>query len=126
MASSGYDPPGQDGRAAHPHEGSRDDQLSGVPAENRRKGFALWPAGEHRFVWLANARHNDFTSASGATGRALPSPTREEAQVVTRAATQAFFDLHLKGEAGAARRLTSEGLEPFLRGSIDKVEVLVK
>jgi poly(3-hydroxybutyrate) depolymerase len=106
--------------------GSRDDQLSGVPAENRRKGFALWPAGEHRFVWLANARHNDFTSASGATGRALPSPTREEAQVVTRAATQAFFDLHLKGEAGAARRLTSEGLEPFLRGSIDKVEVLVK
>ena len=106
--------------------GSRDNQQAGVAAENRRQAFALWPAGEHRFVWLANASHNDFTSASEATGRSLPSPTREETQPVTRAATRAFFDAHLKSDPGAARQLTAEGLRPYLSGRIDAVEVLAK
>ena len=104
--------------------GSKDDQQAGKPASGRRDAFALWPKGEHRFVWLGNARHNDFTSASGATGPALPSPTRDEVQPVTRAATLAFLDLHLKGDAGAAKRLTVEKMKPLLRGEIDTVEVL--
>jgi len=42
------------------------------------------------------------------------------------AVTLAFFDVHLRGEADAAKRLSVEGLKPLLRGSIDKVEVLSK
>ncbi len=106
--------------------GSNDDQQGGQPATHRKDGFALWPAGEHRFLWLSNARHNDFTSASGATGAALPSPTRADAQPIVRAATRAFFDLHLKSDTTAAQRLSVEGLRPLLRGEIDAVEVLVK
>ena len=83
-------------------------------------------AGGHRFVWLSNARHNDFTSSSGATGRSLPSPTRDDAQPLVRAATRAFFDLHLKRDADAEKRLTVDGLKPLLRGEIDAVEVLAK
>ena len=104
--------------------GSKDDQQAGKPASGRRDAFALWPKGEHRFVWLGNARHNDFTSASGATGPALPSPTRDEVQPVTRAATLAFLDLHLKRDAGAASRLSADALRPLLCGEIDTVDVL--
>lgn len=32
----------------------------------------------HRLVWLANARHNDFTSSPTTAGASLPSATREE------------------------------------------------
>ena len=99
-------------------------QQGGRPAEGRKEAFALWPAGEHRLVWLANARHNDFTSSSGATGRSLPSPTRDDVQPVTRAATRAWFDLHLKSEPAAAGRLSEAGLRPFLRGEIDVIDVL--
>lgn len=106
--------------------GSRDDQQGGKPAAARKDAFAIWPTGPHRFVWLANARHNDFTSSSGATGRSLPSSTREDAQPVIRAATRAFFDLHLKSDTAAKERLTPEALKPFLRGEIDAVEVLSK
>jgi polyhydroxybutyrate depolymerase len=104
--------------------GTKDVQQGGRPAEGRKEAFALWPAGEHRLVWLANARHNDFTSSSGATGRSLPSPTRDDVQPVTRAATRAWFDLHLKTEPAAAGRLTEAGLMPFLRGEIDVIDVL--
>jgi predicted dienelactone hydrolase len=106
--------------------GSNDNQQGGLPATHRKDAFALWPAGEHRFVWLAGPRHNDFTSASGATGPSLPSPTRADAQPVVRAATLAFFDLHLKSDATAAQRLSVEGLRPLLSGEIDAVEVLTK
>ena len=41
-------------------------------------------------------------------------------------ATLAFFDVHLRGDADAAKRLSVESLKPLLRGSIDKVEVLSK
>jgi len=106
--------------------GSNDDQQGGKPATHRKDGFALWPAGAHRFLWLANARHNDFTSASGATGMSLPSATRADAQPIVRAATRAFFDLHLKSDATAEQRLTVEGLRPLLRGEINAVEVMEK
>ena len=106
--------------------GSKDGQQEGRSAAARKDAFALWPAGEHRFIWLSNARHNDFTSSSGATGRSLPSPTRDDAQPLVRAATRAFFDLHLKRDADAEKRLTVDGLKPLLRGEIDAVEVLAK
>jgi hypothetical protein len=47
-------------------------------------------------------------------------------QPLVKAATLAFFDLHLKGDAGAAKRLSQDGLKPLLRGDIDSVEVLSK
>ena len=106
--------------------GSRDDQQAGKPASDRRDAFALWPKGDHRLVWIEGAQHNDFTSASGSTGRSLPSPGRDDVQPLTRAATLAFLDLHLKSDAGAAKRLTAESLEPLVRGRISGVEVLAK
>ena len=72
------------------------------------------------------AQHNDFTSASGSTGQALPSPGRDDVQPLTRAATLAFLDLHLKSDADAAKRLTAESLTPLLRGRITGVDVLAK
>jgi predicted dienelactone hydrolase len=106
--------------------GSKDAAQAGNTALGRKEAFALWPKGDHRFVWLANASHNDFTSSSGATGLSLPGPNREDVQHVTRAATLAFFDLHLKGRPAAAERLTTEGLAPLLRGDITGVTVLAK
>ena len=106
--------------------GSKDDQQAGKTAKDRKDSFALWPKGEHRLVWLANAQHFDFSDSSGSDDRALPSRTRADAQPVTRAATRAFFDLHLKGDANAAKRLTIDGLKPQLRGAVNSVEVLSK
>ncbi|MFM7809471.1 MAG: alpha/beta hydrolase family protein, partial [Planctomycetota bacterium] len=106
--------------------GTQDDQQAGRKAIQRKEAFALWSGKGHRFVWLANAKHNDFTSSSGATGASLPSATREEVQPVTRAATRAFLDVHLKGDADAAARLSADSLRPLLRGEIDGVEVLAK
>ena len=106
--------------------GTKDDQQAGRPASGRKEAFALWPKGNHLLVWLTNARHNDFTSSSGATGASLPSDTREAVQPVARAATLAFLDLHLKGDPGAGARLTADALRPLLKGEIDAVEVLSK
>lgn len=106
--------------------GSNDDQQAGRKASDRKDAFALWGGTGHSFVWLANARHNDFTSSSGTTGWSLPSSTREEVQPIARAATRAFLDLHLKGDREAAKRLTAEALTPLLRGEIDAVTVLSK
>lgn len=105
--------------------GTKDDQQAGQPASVRKDAFAYWPQGQHIFVWLANARHQDFTSA-GSNGGSLPSQTRDDVQPVTRIATRAFFDLHLKSDGTAAETLRVEGLKPFLRGAVNKAEVLSK
>ncbi|MFN9127131.1 MAG: alpha/beta hydrolase family protein [bacterium] len=105
--------------------GTKDDQQAGQPASVRKDAFAFWPQGQHIFVWLANARHQDFTSA-GSNGGSLPSQTRDDVQPVTRIATRAFFDLHLKSDGTAAETLCVEGLKPFLRGAVNKAEVLSK
>jgi hypothetical protein len=56
----------------------------------------------------------------------LPSASRDDVQPLTRAATLAFLDLHLKSDPGAAKRLTAESLTPLLRGRITGVDVLAK
>jgi predicted dienelactone hydrolase len=106
--------------------GTLDKQQNGLPAENRRDAFALWPAGAHRFVWLTNARHLDFTDATGAAQTGLPSPTRTHVQPLVRAATLLFFNEHLRNSAGAAGQITKPGLSPYLQGSVSRVEVLSK
>lgn len=106
--------------------GTLDKQQGGLPAENRREAFALWPAGPHRLVWLTNARHIDFTDSTGIRRLELPSPTRADVQPVVRAATLLFFDSQLRGSEEAGARLTADGLRPFLRGGVTGVEVLAK
>ena len=106
--------------------GTKDAQQAGQPAQNRKDAFALWPAGPHKFVWLENASHLDFSDSSGTDRRVLPSKTRADVQPVARAATLDFFDANLKGDAEAGKRISVDGLKPFLRGAITKVEVLSK
>ena len=106
--------------------GTKDSQQAGQPPENRKDAFALWPKGEHRFVWLENARHLDFTDSSGSGSRALPSASRKDTQPVARAATLAFFDMQLKSKQEAGNRLTAEALSRFLQGEITNVQVLAK
>jgi predicted dienelactone hydrolase len=106
--------------------GPQDRQQNGLTAENRRDAFALWPQGMHQFVWLAQAKHLDFTDSTGTSRRATPSPTRDDVQPIVRASTLLFFDLHLKGNAEPAKQLTSAALKPYLRGAVSTVEVLSK
>jgi predicted dienelactone hydrolase len=106
--------------------GTLDKQQNGLSAENRKEGFALWPPSGHRFVWLDGAKHLDFTDSTGADRKATPSPTRDDVQPVTRAATLLFFETNLKGDAEAGKRLTQAGLRPYLKGKIDQIEVLAK
>lgn len=105
--------------------GSLDGQQAGLPAENRRDGFALWPPGGHTFIWLANARHVDFSDSIGSR-RWLPSPTRGDVQPIVRAATLLFFKARLQADAAAATQLTAAGLKPLLRGAVTDVEVLTR
>ncbi len=106
--------------------GTEDRQQNGLPADNRREAFALWPKGDHRFVWLSNARHLDFTDSTGSGRRASPSPNRDDVQVVVRAATLLFLDAHLRGDTVAARLLNTETLREYRRGKVDQVEVLAR
>lgn len=106
--------------------GTLDRQQSGAPAENRREAFALWPRGDHRFVWLSNAKHLDFTDSSGSDRKAQSSASREDVQPVTRAAILLFLDANLRSDKSSAAKLTEAGLRPYLRGVVDKVEVLAR
>ena len=106
--------------------GTEDKQQNGLTAASRREAFALWPRGPHRFIWLANARHLDFTDSTGAERRATPSPTREDVQPLVRAATLLFFNAHLKADAEAAKQITIGSLKPYLHGAVNDVKVLVK
>jgi predicted dienelactone hydrolase len=106
--------------------GTEDRQQNGLTAENRREAFPLWSSGPHKFIWLANAKHLDFTDSMGAERRATPSPTREDVQPLVRAATLLFFNAHLKADTEAARQLSVDALKSYLRGAVTKVEVLSK
>ena len=105
--------------------GSKDRQLSGGP-ENRRRAYELWPPGDKYLIWLANADHTAFSDSTGSGRRMLPSSSREDVQPVVRAATLLFFNAYLKGDSSARKALTSAGLKPYLRGSVDTVEVMSK
>jgi len=106
--------------------GSQDRQQNGLTAENRREAFALWPQGAHKFLWLENARHLDFTDSTGSERKAQPSPTREDVQPITRAATLLFLNAHLKGDAQAANNLTKSFLKSSLRGAVKTAEITSK
>lgn len=108
--------------------GTEDKQQGGLPPTNRYKAFSLWPErqGQHRFVWLANAHHLDFTDSTGAKQQGLRSANREDVQPLVRAATLLFFNTHLKADASSTGILTTNGLQMYLRGAIDSVEVRSK
>ena len=106
--------------------GTEDRQQNGLTAGNRREAFALWPQGPHKFIWLANAKHLDFTDSTGVERRATPSPTREDVQPLVRAVTLLFFNSYLKADTNAAKQLTSDALKPYLHGAVNNVDVLSK
>lgn len=105
--------------------GTEDKQQGGLPPMNRYKAFALWPEakGQNKFVWLANAHHLDFTDSTGAKQQGIQSANREDVQLITRAATLMFFNIHLKGDTSAAADLTTSGMQKYLRGSVNSAEV---
>jgi predicted dienelactone hydrolase len=105
--------------------GSKDRQQGAAP-EHRRQAFDLWPPGDRYFLWLANADHTSFGDATGSGHRMLRSATRADVQPVVRAATVLFFDAYLKSDAKARRSLTAEELRPYLRGTVDDLEILQK
>jgi predicted dienelactone hydrolase len=106
--------------------GTEDKQQNGLPAENRKDAFTLWPQGANKFVWLDPAKHLDFTDSSGSSRRSQPSPSRELVQPVVRAAMVLFFNAHLKQQGEASVQITSKALKPYLRDPANKVEVLSK
>lgn len=108
--------------------GDEDRQHGGLPPINRYMAFSLWPRkqGQHKFVWLANAHHLDFTDPKGAEKRGFRSANREDVQAVVRVASLSFFNTYLKADRLAAENLTTRGLQAYLRGNVDKVEVRSK
>jgi hypothetical protein len=106
--------------------GTQDKQQNGLPASNRRDAFRFWPKGPHQFLWLEDARHLDFTDSAGAERHATPSPTRKHVQPTVRAATLLFFNLHLKGHSDLPTPITPDTLNPYLRGSLTRLELLSK
>jgi predicted dienelactone hydrolase len=106
--------------------GTDDQQQGGGSPEQRRDAFSLWPDGQHAFVWLANAKHSDFTDSTGSPRRMMPSNTRSDVQPVTRAATLMFLNRHLKLAPGNESELSVATLRRYLRGAVDSVSVLTK
>jgi predicted dienelactone hydrolase len=106
--------------------GTDDRQQGGGSPEQRRDAFSLWPDGQHAFVWLANAKHSDFTDSTGSPRRMLPSSTREDVQPITRAATLLFLNTHLVSGSQNTSGLSVSALRRYLRGAVDSVSVLTK
>jgi predicted dienelactone hydrolase len=104
--------------------GTNDQVQNGLPPKSRLDAFSLWPKGEHQFVWLENARHIDFTDATGSGSQMLPSPTRAAVQPVLLAATLIFLNQHLRPSADNGDRLSVSSLRRYLTGEIDSVSVL--
>jgi len=81
--------------------GSRDNQQA-ADAENRLRGFALWPSGNKYFIWLPGADHLAFSDAGKSTAYTLPSLSRSRVQPVVRVATLLFFNSCLKNKLSDA------------------------
>lgn len=108
--------------------GSEDKQQGGLPPITRYQSFSLWPEnrGLNKFIWLSHANHLDFTDSTGGEQQGIRSANRDDVQKVVRAASLMFFDLHLKQEQSTSEKLTTAGLENYLHGAIDSVEVRTK
>ena len=108
--------------------GTDDRQQSGEPPEHRRDAFSLWPNGQHAFVWLANAKHVDFTDSTGSERsiQPLPSSTRESVQHITRVATLMFLNTHLSSGPRKTDGLSVSSLRRYLLGAVESVSVLTK
>jgi len=108
--------------------GTEDRQQGGLPPMNRYQAFDLWPANQarHYFIWLANAHHLDFTDSAGANQQGIRSANREDVQKVVRAASLLFLNANLKSDRDSANELNDNGLQRYLHGPIDHVEVRVK
>lgn len=108
--------------------GSEDKQQGGLPPMTRYQSFSLWPEnrGLNKFVWLSNANHLDFTDSTGGEQQGMRSANRDDVQKIVRAASLMFFDLHLRKNNSSMENLTTSGLEKYLHGAIDSVEVRSK
>jgi predicted dienelactone hydrolase len=109
--------------------GTKDKDLSGDrPPQSRYQAFSLWPAnnGANKYVWLNNASHLDFADGRGSGRGEFHSSNREDVQPLVRAATLFFFNEHLKNDDTADEKLTSQGLQLYLSGNMDGVEVRAK
>lgn len=99
------------------------DKAQDLSPENRRRFFALMPAGDKIFLWLANADHNGFSDSTGSGKLKLPSTSRDDVQPVVRAATLLFFESHLRGNEDADKALSVDTLKPLLRGVVNDLEL---
>jgi predicted dienelactone hydrolase len=100
-----------------------EDKAQDLSPENRRRFFALIPAGDKIFLWLANADHNGFSDSTGSGKLKLPSKSRDDVQAIVRAVTLLFFESHLRGSKDADNALSAEALKPLLHGVVNDLEL---
>lgn len=103
--------------------GSEDRQQGAAP-ENRKRFVELTPSPGTLLLWLHGADHLAFSDPVGSGQVAVPSPSREWVQPVSRAATLYFLDAHLKGRKGALAMITGAALGPIAGKGQEEVEVL--
>jgi predicted dienelactone hydrolase len=108
--------------------GTKDKIMGNTAPINRYNSFSLWPAanGIHKFVWLENAAHNDFSDNEGSGTHNFYSPNRKDVSKVVRAAVLIFFNYHLKGNKTIIDHLSTNGLQSYLNGKITNIEVRSK
>ena len=108
--------------------GTKDQQQNGDPPLARLESFRLWPTMNQAsvFLWLTNAGHLDFTDSTGGESNGMKTANRAQVQKVVRAASLLFFNSCLKKDISANSRLSISGLNPYLSGSINGLQVLRK
>jgi predicted dienelactone hydrolase len=88
--------------------GSEDYELGGKPAATRRTPFDRGRGPDQYLLWIDEANHMTFGGRSGLLDNR---PPPESQLAVIRAATQAFLDAHLRGDAVACRWLAEARVE---------------
>jgi predicted dienelactone hydrolase len=101
--------------------GSLDRGAKGQPPEWRREPFALSPPGDKYFLSIEGAHHGSFTgkAAEGGGRLGLLRPTGGDQKAIfewVKAATTAFWEACLRGEAPAKGFLASDALAAASRG----------
>lgn len=105
--------------------GSKDSQYNSS-AENRIRGFQLWPPGGKYFIWLENADHMAFSDSSGTSKGMFRSKTRQDVQPISRAASLMFFNWCLKSDKKSESFLSEGNLKTYLQGQITNLEFMKK